>query len=559
MSSRSFHCSLMSSTLLQTALFLCTAYVLTALLRRIIGRSVLNNIPGPPSKSFLTGNLLQYHNPNGWDFQQDIEENFGGVVRLRGLLGSNILFVFDPKALHSVVIKDQEIYEESPIFISLNLLIFGKSILSTVGDDHRKHRKMIMPAFSTTNLRGMMPHFYDVAERVRDGLIAPQVAKGARELEMASILTRTSLELIGRSGIGYSFDPLVLNAPINEYAESIKNFMPTLGKISLLLPFVPFAIKIGPPSFRRFMLKMIPSRRIQRLRDMAELMDRTARDILNAKKLALQRGDFKSQESMETGTDLMSILLRSNMTADAASKLTDEELVGQTSTIIFAAMDTTSSALARLTHVLAQNPSVQEKLRAEIQEATVDTENGHLDHDTLVELPYLDAVIRETLRLYPPASPSMIRQTIAPTTLPLSAPMQTTDGKIITAIPVPKGTPVHIAIAAANHNREIWGPDAREFKPERWLNGTARASSGKEDMKLPGVYSGTMTFIGGGRSCVGFKFSQLEMKVVISVLLRSFKFSLSDKDVKFMMLGLVVGPTVGDGGEVLMPMIVERL
>jgi cytochrome P450 len=68
--------------------------------------------------------------------------------------------------------------------------------------------------------------------------------------------------------------------------------------------------------------------------------------------------------------------------------------------IIFAAMDTTSSGLCRIFHVLASHPEVQEKLRAEILEAFAGEENGHLTHDEIVELPYLDSVLRETLRLW---------------------------------------------------------------------------------------------------------------------------------------------------------------
>lgn len=67
-------------------------------------------------------------------------------------------------------------------------------------------------------------------------------------------------------------------------------------------------------------------------------------------------------------------------------------------TLIFAAMDTTSGALARILHQLAQHPEVQEKLRQEIMDAR--RSKGDLPHDELVSLPYLDAVCRETLRLY---------------------------------------------------------------------------------------------------------------------------------------------------------------
>jgi hypothetical protein len=83
-------------------------------------------------------------------------------------------------------------------------------------------------------------------------------------------------------------------------------------------------------------------------------------------------------------------------------------------------------------------------------------------------------------------------------TLPLSTPLTGIDGKQILSIPVPKGTPVYIAVAAANYNKYVWGDDALEFKPERYQN--SKAGGGNE--KMCGTYGNMMTFLGGGRSCM---------------------------------------------------------
>jgi cytochrome P450 len=72
---------------------------------------------------------------------------------------------------------------------------------------------------------------------------------------------------------------------------------------------------------------------------------------------------------------------------------------------MFAAMDTTSSALARILHLLALHQNVQDKLRAELRDAH-ENFGAQPDHDDLVNLPYLDAVCRETLRLYVHPRPS---------------------------------------------------------------------------------------------------------------------------------------------------------
>ena len=87
------------------------------------------------------------------------------------------------------------------------------------------------------------------------------------------------------------------------------------------------------------------------------------------------------------------------MASEESQRLSEEELLGQMGVLTFAAMDTTSNALSRILHLLAGRPDVQRRLRAELAEAQG---GGRADipYDGLVKLPYLDAVCRETLRLY---------------------------------------------------------------------------------------------------------------------------------------------------------------
>lgn len=184
-------------------------------------------------------------------------------------------------------------------------------------------------------------------------------------------------------------------------------------------------------------------------------------------------------------------------------------------------MDTTSNALSITFHLLAENPEVQGKLRAEILDAS---KEAVFDYDTLVSLPYLDAVCRETLRLYVhpfmydfpsylrPSSViwqsftsydylSRVRQCLLSnrrikcsrlcrahqdTVLPLSQPIRGVDGKMMHEITVPSGTPIVVGILSANRNKAIWGADALEWKPERWLVGLPSTVT---EAKIPGVYS----------------------------------------------------------------------
>ncbi|KAJ7152027.1 cytochrome P450 [Mycena filopes] len=469
--------------IIKCALLLWLCYVAWLGLRRIFGGSVLDNIPGPPSESFLAGcgTSRACMVLTAWDFHKSLEEDFNGVVKIHGLIGDVQLYVFDPAALHSILVKDQELYEESTIFLSLTGLLFGKGILSTTGKEHRRHRKILMPAFSTKNLRRMLPRRRRATSFVMDSLI-PTLKAGPRELDMYSILSRTSLEFVGRAGVGYSFRPAHVwrrASRSNTHSRSRTSRPPSIHKLAVFLPLLPLASRIGPASFRRFVLRLIPSQTLAALCRIVNVMDSKAKFLVRDKN---RNGEATS--TVENSNDIMSLLLRSNKTAAEGMTFIDAELVAQISMIIHAGTDTTSSALNRIIHLLALHSEVQEKLRGEII-ATA----ASMGHDELVGLPYLDGVVRETLRLYPPVT-AMTRTC---------------------SIPVPKGCEVTIAISAANHNKGIWGADALEFRPERWVDGRARGVT----VRMSGVYGNMMTFVGGGRSCIGFKFVQLELSTSI--------------------------------------------
>ncbi|KAJ7444495.1 cytochrome P450 [Mycena latifolia] len=521
-------------------------FAIRALVRRSRSFSILDNIPGPPRKSFVTGNLTQFHDRDDWGFQKELEGNYGQVVKLHGLFGARQLFIFDPAALHSILVKDQDKFEELPEIISLSGLLFGKGILSTILDDHRKYRKLMIPAFSTANLRGMVPLFYEVAERARDGLIAPNVRDGPKMLDLNSILRRTSLELIGRTGIGTSLDPMLTGEDqADRYAQALQEILHDGSKLVFLLPLLPLILKIPFPSFRRALINFIPLPALHHLRDLVDFTHGSASQLVAERKAALKSGELYIKDDAK---DIMSILMRSNMAADSEIHLTDDELVAATSMIIIAATDTTSSSLNRMFHMLALYPELQENLRAEILAAP-----EHLNHDQLVALPYLDAFIREILRLFPPVTPGVFRYACQSTVLPLGTPIVGVDGTPLKTITVPAGTITYVAIAAANHNKQIWGEDALEFRPERWIGGRAESVT----TKMCGVYGNTMTFIGGGRSCIGFKFSQLEMKAILCVFLRVFKFSSPDPGIKWQMTGSTVEPTANSQRR--LPILVEHL
>ncbi|KZP14968.1 cytochrome P450 [Athelia psychrophila] len=531
-------------------LAICSALLaLSWLLLKLFVKHPFDNLPGPPSPSIFFGNTKQLRTPQGWAFYQTLAKSYGNVVKCRGYGNEAQLWVSDPKALHHMVVKEQDIYEETNAFIHSNKLIWGEGLFGTLGERQRKQRKILNPAFSPRHLQEIVPIFRNVSHKVLRDAILSKVEAGPQEIDMLHWFGRTALELVGQSGLGYSFDNLD-DGPPHPYSLSVKSLFPALFCLQFLLLLIPYVADLGPPSLCRAFVKLVPSADAQSVRNAIDLTDKTSQEIVHSKQTSILAGT----EQVGGGKDIISILLKANTSAAEEDRLTEAEVIAQVTrvTLVFAATDSTSSALSRIFYLLAQHPEAQRRLRDEIRAAR--GQDGDLDYTQFDGLQYLDAVIRETMRLYAPA-PFMDRVARKDTVLPLSQPITGLDGAEFHEITIPKGSKLVIAIMRANRDPSIWGDDAEEWRPERWL---ASPPEKVANAHFPGVYSNMMTFGGGGRGCIGFKFSQLEMKVLMCDLLESLAFSLSDKDIMWN-LGTLITPSVKSGVKPQLPLIVSKV
>ncbi|KAM5533685.1 hypothetical protein V8D89_012652 [Ganoderma adspersum] len=508
---------------------------LTWSVRRILsGSPGLQNLPGPPSPSWLKGNMEQLMGRHSNEWNRQNTETYGPLSKLTGPFGHTWINVYDPKALYSIAIKDQDVWQKNAGAANVRLL--GPGLLTTEGAQHRKQRKMLTPVFSISYLRGITSVFYETTHKLRDGLIADIGVPGSKEVDILKWMGRAALELLGQGALGYSFDPLV-DDTTNDFAEAVNAALSALSVIRMIaMPFWVLGGKL-PPRIGGMLVDAIPSRRVQRMKHIVRTMRERSEEIIAEKRAALQKGDESTVRQVGEGKDIMSILLQANMAASEKEKLSDEELTAQMRTFILAGMDTTSNATARLLHLLALHPDIQKRLRAEIVEAQAGEEIGY---DRLNDLPFLDSVCRETLRLYGPVR-TLVRRAMEDTVLPLHEPIRGTDGVLITEVAVPKGTVAVLNLGACNTNKAVWGEDVYEWRPDRFLSPLPRSV---EAARVPGVYANLMSFHGGSRSCIGFKYALLELKVVLAVLIANFTFEPSGKDIVWNNAG-VAYPSVG--------------
>jgi cytochrome P450 len=182
--------------------------------------------------------------------------------------------------------------------------------------------------------------------------------------------------------------------------------------------------------------------------------------------------------------------------------------------------ETTAGALTWALYLLATNIDAQERLRNEVREnlPSLDEEDVVMDAAKIEALPFLNAVIHETLRLYP-GVPVTVREAMVDTS--------------IMGYPIAKGTHVMLVPWAINRSPELWGPDANKFTPERWI-GEGRANSGGASSN----YS-SMTFLHGPRSCIGQTFAKLEFKCLLAAFVGRIRFEMADKNEKVFPAGVI--------------------
>jgi len=177
-----------------------------------------------------------------------------------------------------------------------------------------------------------------------------------------------------------------------------------------------------------------------------------------------------------------------------------------------AGSETTAQTLAYAIWELGRHQDIQARLREEVM-----TYPGSPSYDDLqTQLPYLDAVMREVLRLHP-AGPYMERVAIRDDILPLRHPITGKNGKEITSIPISAGQTVIIPTHTMNHLDSVW-KDGSNFRPERWMEELPQ-----KDL-CPTGWSRLLTFSDGPRNCIGYRFAIFQFKIILLTLMQRFKF-----------------------------------
>ncbi|KAH7101314.1 cytochrome P450 [Auriculariales sp. MPI-PUGE-AT-0066] len=462
----------------------------------------LRTLPGPKSDSWFSGNLTRIFKAPNSVIHEEYRRTYGATFVYRGFLNSYRLCTFDHRALNHIL-NTTSIYHKPEVTRKGISRLFGEGLLTAEDDQHRRQRRVMMPAFGNAQLRELTEIFMETSAKLRDIWLSKTAESGSVTLDSLSWLSRATLDIIGKGGFGYDFDALNEHGRPNELNVAFNHVFSTthsLNTWTILRAFLPF-------------LQVIPNKQERERNAARATMDRIGRQLIEEKKRALAAGEKGA------GRDILSLLIQANMDKELPDhmRMSDEEVIGQVPTFLVAGHETTATATTWCLYSLGQQMNVQERLREEL--FSVDSENPTMDQ--LNALPYLDAVVRETLRLHA-VVPSTVRAAVQNDSIPLSTPYLDRNGRTCSEIKITKGDQIFIPILAANREQDIWGDDCMEFRPERWLNGVP-----SQALSIPATLAGVATFLSGPHSCIGYRFAIIEMKALLFHLLRTFKIELA--------------------------------
>ncbi|PCH40422.1 cytochrome P450 [Wolfiporia cocos MD-104 SS10] len=461
-------------------------------------------------------------------------KEYGRTVTIRSMLPWDYrLFTLDPVTL-GYVMKNSHLYEKPWQSRRLITGLIGCGMLAAEGAVHKRQRRVATPAFSIQNMRALVPLVFAkgnelkerwaqmIGDRQTAGTLSEkEKTSGGAVIDVCHWVSRATFDVIGSAGFDYEFNAIQneTNELFHAYKEMFEvaisqQTAPLRGMLAIYFPIIDV---------------LFPDLAARTVRRCQEVIRRVAGTLIQEKKRKIAEAEEKGLTHQ--GKDLLSLLLKSNAAADLPpeQRISDEDILHNVNTFMFAGSDTSSLSITWTLYLLARYPAVQTRLRAELLalapaaplRSLTEEEVSSL-YAAVSELPYLENVVRETLRLIPPVH-SSVRVATRDDVLPTSAPVRTRmrDGSVgeEMSVRVPKGAFIHVPVEGFNLDREVWGRDGWAFNPDRWDNLPEAVSS------QPGLYNNTLTFSAGPRSCIGMRFSIIEIKTFLYILVTNFVFS----------------------------------
>ncbi|KAI0118546.1 cytochrome P450 [Hypoxylon sp. NC0597] len=452
--------------------------------------SPLRHLPGPKDHNLILGQeakKFKAESPVTVQLEWMRKWPDAPFIRYLSFAGKEVLLV-NSLAAHKAVLQTY-VYDfvKPPFFARLVGEITGVGLLFAEGEHHKRERRLLAGPFSVPSMRKLLPVFREKAKDISavfEGILGDKPYAAVETIETLSKLT---MDTIGVTVLGIELETLSSMYPLGfqELYSRVLHQGAVGQLISVVNAFIPIRDIIPLEANRKFIHATTDLRKMLRdiiLKRTADLADGTyrkemgeSRDLLT---YMLEEAELRRQE---TGKEVWTV----------------DDIIGHLLNFTSAGHESSATTISWCLYILATNPSIQDRLRSEINSLL--KTNPEPDYDSISGLPFLHNFLREVLRVFPPS---------------YMAQREATRDLVIENTHIPKGTQIDLIIPLTHQRPSIWGPNAESFDPDRWDHLTGDAAS-------PFAFE---AFLQGPRTCPGRNFAIVVVKAVLVELVPQFRF-----------------------------------
>lgn len=404
---------------------------------------------------------------------------YGGIFRLN--FGPKAFLIVSDPAIVKHILKDNSKAYSKGVLSEILDFVMGKGLIPANGEIWRTRRRAIVPALHLKFVTAMIDVFSQATDRLAKKLDA--AASNGESVEMESLFSRLTLDIIGKAVFNYDFDSLTNDTGIVEAVYVVLREAELRSTAPIPVWDIPIWKDISP--------------RLKKVNAALKLVNDTLNDLIAICKRMVEEEalQFHEEYMNEQDPSILHFLLASG--DDVSSKQLRDDLM----TLLIAGHETSAAVLTWTFYLLSQDPGVMSKLKKEVDTVLGDRFPTIED---LKNLKYTSRVISESLRLYP-QPPVLIRRSL--------------EGDVLGEYPIRRGEDIFISVWNLHRSPQLW-EDADKFNPERWpLDGPAPNETNQNYRYLP--------FGGGPRKCIGDMFASYENAVILAMLVRRFDFQLA--------------------------------
>ncbi|XP_075081213.1 protein LUTEIN DEFICIENT 5, chloroplastic [Nicotiana tabacum] len=404
---------------------------------------------------------------------------YGGIFRLT-FGPKSFLIVSDPSIAKHILKDNSKAYSKG-ILAEILDFVMGKGLIPADGEIWRVRRRAIVPALHQKYVAAMIGLFGQATDRLCKKLDA--AASDGEDVEMESLFSRLTLDIIGKAVFNYDFDSLTVDTGIVEAVYTVLREAEDRSVAPIPVWEIPIWKDISP--------------KLKKVNTALKLINDTLDDLIALCKRMVDEEELQFHEEYmnEKDPSILHFLLASG--DEVSSKQLRDDLM----TMLIAGHETSAAVLTWTFYLLSKEPSVMAKLQDEVDSVLGDRFPTIED---LKKLRYTTRVINESLRLYP-QPPVLIRRSI--------------DEDVLGGYPIKRGEDIFISVWNLHRCPNHW-EEADKFNPERWpLDGPNPNETNQNYSYLP--------FGGGPRKCVGDMFATFENIVAVAMLVRRFDFQMA--------------------------------